>query len=101
MIARLWHGSTPVSRSQAYLDFLLKTGVPDYRKTPGNRGVQILLRQEEDVAHFLLISLWDSMEAVGRFAGPDVDRAKYYPEDPQFLLELETTVVHYEVAHSV
>ena len=101
MIARLWHGSTPVSRSQAYLDFLLKTGVPDYRKTPGNRGVQILLRQEEDVAHFLLISLWDSMEAVGRFAGPDVDRAKYYPEDPQFLLELEPTVVHYEVAHSV
>ena len=101
MIARLWHGSTPVSRSQAYLDFLLKTGVPDYRKTPGNRGVQILLRQEEDVAHFLLISLWDSMEAVGRFAGPDVDRAKYYPENPQLLLELEPNVVHYEVAYSV
>jgi heme-degrading monooxygenase HmoA len=101
MIARLWHGSTPVSRSQAYLDFLLKTGVPDYRKNPGNRGVQILLRKEEDVAHFLLVSLWDSMEAVGRFAGPDVDRAKYYPEDPQFLLELEPNVVHYEVAYSV
>jgi len=101
MIARLWHGSTPVSRSQAYLDFLLKTGVPDYRKIPGNRGVQILLRKEEDVAHFLLVSLWDSMEAVGRFAGPDVDRAKYYPEDPQFLLELEPNVVHYEVAYSV
>jgi heme-degrading monooxygenase HmoA len=101
MIARLWHGSTSVSRSQAYLDFLLKTGVPDYRETPGNRGVQILLRKEEDVAHFLLISLWDSMEAVGRFAGPDVDRAKYYPEDPQFLLELEPDVVHYEVAYSV
>jgi heme-degrading monooxygenase HmoA len=101
MIARLWHGSTPVSRSQAYLDFLLKTGVPDYRNNPGNRGVQILLRKEEDVAHFLLVSLWDSMEAVGRFAGPDVDRAKYYPEDPQFLLELEPNVVHYEVAYSV
>ena len=92
MIARLWHGSTPVSRSQAYLDFLMKTGVPDYRKTPGNRGVRILLRKEEDVAHFLLVSLWDSMEAVGRFAGPEIDRAKYYPEDPQFLLELEPTV---------
>jgi len=101
MIARLWHGSTPVSRSKAYLDFLLKTGVPDYRKTPGHRGVQILLRKEEDVAHFLLVSLWDSMEAVVRFAGPDVDRAKYYPEDPQYLLELEPKVVHYEVAFSV
>jgi heme-degrading monooxygenase HmoA len=101
MIARLWHGSTPVSRSKAYLDFLLKTGVPDYRKTPGHRGVQILLRKEEDVAQFLLVSLWDSMEAVVRFAGPHVDRAKYYPEDPQYLLELEPKVVHYEVAFSV
>ena len=101
MIARLWHGSTPVSRSEAYLDFLLKTDVPDYRKTPGNRGVQILLRKEEDVAHFLLVSFWDSMDAVGRFAGPDVERAKYYPEDSQYLLELEPKVVHYEVPFSV
>ena len=101
MIPGLWHSSTPVSQSEAYLDFLLRTGVPDYQKTPGNRGVQILLRKEEDVAYFLLVSFWDSLEAVGRFVGPDVDRAKYYPEDPQYLRELEPNVVHYDVAFSV
>ena len=98
MIARLWHGITPAARSEAYLDFLVRTGISDYRKTPGNRGAQILMRKEGEVAHFLLISLWDSMKAVRGFASPAVDRAKYYPEDPEYLLELEPNVVHYEVA---
>jgi heme-degrading monooxygenase HmoA len=98
VIARLWHGATPASRSDAYLQFLLRTGIPDYAKTAGHRGTQILVRKEGDLAHFLLISLWDSMEAIRQFAGPDADRAKYYSEDSEYLLELEPTVVHYEVA---
>ncbi len=100
MIARLWHGTTRDSRSEAYLDFLIRTGIPDYRQTPGNRGAQIFMRKDGEVAHFLLISLWDSMEAIRGFTGPEVDRAKYYPEDPEFLLELEPHVVHYEVAYA-
>jgi len=51
----------------------------------------------EPPTHFLLISLWDSLDAIQRFAGADVDRAKYYPEGRKFLLELEPTVTHYEV----
>ena len=50
-----------------------------------------------EVAHFLLISLWESMDAIRRFAGEDAERARYYPEDEQFLLELEPTVQHYDV----
>jgi hypothetical protein len=37
------------------------------------------------------------MDAIRGFAGEDVERAKYYPEDQDFLLEFEQTVVHYEV----
>jgi hypothetical protein len=48
-------------------------------------------------AHFLFFSLWDSWEAIRAFAGEDVDRARYYPEDAEYLLELEPTVTHYEV----
>jgi heme-degrading monooxygenase HmoA len=97
MIARLWHGKTSASRADEYLEYLRRTGIPDYRSTPGNRGVQILLRREADVAQFLLITQWDSWEAIRAFAGSDVDRARYYPEDADFLLELEPDVIHYEV----
>lgn len=58
----------------------------------------MLRRVRRGRAEFLLISLWDSMEAIRAFAGPDVERAVYYPEDDEFLLKKELKVTHYEVA---
>ncbi|NJN99773.1 MAG: antibiotic biosynthesis monooxygenase [Anaerolineales bacterium] len=97
MITRIWHGITPAAKAEAYLDFLNQSGVPDYQATPGNRGVYVLRRIEGEVAHFTLISLWDSLEAVKGFAGPQPEIAHYYPEDQDFLLEFEPTVTHHEV----
>lgn len=97
MIARLWHGAVPEARGDAYLEYLERTGLPDYRATPGNRGVQVLRRTEGGRAHFLLITLWESWDAIRAFAGDDPERARYYPEDAEFLLELEPRVTHYEV----
>ncbi len=79
------------------MEFLKESGLKDYRATPGNRGVYVLRRIEGGRADFVLISLWESMEAVRRFAGPDVERAVYYPRDKDFLLEFEPKVAHYEV----
>jgi heme-degrading monooxygenase HmoA len=100
MIARTWHGAVPAEKADAYHDYLLETGVPYYRRTPGNRGVYVFRRTEHDTAHFLLLTLWDSLDAIRAFAGDDVERARYYPEDEAYLLELEPTVTHYEVLAS-
>jgi heme-degrading monooxygenase HmoA len=97
MIARTWHGVTPAEKADEYAAFLNRSGVVDYKATEGNRGVYVLRRIEGDKAHFLLLSLWDSKEAIARFAGDDIEKAHYYPEDKNFLLELEPTVHHYEV----
>jgi heme-degrading monooxygenase HmoA len=97
MIARAWHGMVPAGRADEYMAYLERTGLPDYRATPGNRGVWVLRRADGDRAHFLLMSLWDSMDSIRAFAGDDVERARYYPEDRGFLLELEPHVTHYEV----
>jgi len=58
----------------------------------------VLRRTAGGETHFLFISFWKSMDAIRRFAGDDVERAKYYPEDREYLLELEPTVTHYEVS---
>ena len=97
MIARLWHGAVPAAKGDAYAAYLRRTGVRECRATPGNRAVQVLRRTVGDETHFLFISLWDSMDAIRRFAGDDVERARYYPEDRDYLLELEPGVTHYEV----
>ena len=98
MIARMWRGRTRAEKASDYLAYLERTGLSEYRATEGNRGVQILLRKEGDVAEFLLVSFWDDYDAIRRFAGPDFEKAVYYPEDEAFLLEKERSVSHYEVA---
>jgi len=97
MIARTWHGITDASKAGEYLDYLNSTGVAAYCKTQGNLGAYVLRRIEGDKAHFLLLTLWESEDAIRQFAGSNIEQAKYYPEDKQFLLELEPTVMHYDV----
>ncbi len=97
MIARTWHGRVPAEKSDAYQEYLQRTGLADYRGTPGNRGIVVLRRIEADVAHFTLTSFWDSLDAIKRFAGADHERARYYPEDDDYLIEREANVVHHEV----
>ena len=96
MIARTWHGRVPASKADDYYAYLIRTGLADYRATPGNRGVLVQRRIEGDVAHFLLTTLWDSVEAIKRFAGEDYEAARYYPEDDDYLLEREPFVTHAE-----
>ena len=98
MIGRIWRGRTPASKSDAYLSFLGRTGLREYRATEGNRGVIVLRRESDGIAEFTLLTLWDSMEAVRRFAGDEPQLAKYYPEDDDYLLEMPPYVDHYEVA---
>jgi heme-degrading monooxygenase HmoA len=97
MIARLWRGLTAQTKSVAYLEYLRKTGERECRATTGNRGVFILRREIDGKAEFLFLSLWESMESIRAFAGPDLEKAVYYPEDAEFLLEMEPGVAHYEV----
>jgi len=100
MIARAWHGVTAAAKADAYFEVLQETGLKEYRGTPGNQGLIVLRRTEGDRAHFLLITLWDSLDAIRKFAGPNPERAVYYPEDKEFLLEFEPTVTHYDVLMS-
>jgi heme-degrading monooxygenase HmoA len=97
MIARLWHGITRADQADQYLAFLQARARSDYRSIPGNLSVSILRRIDGDVAHFITLTHWSSQQAIAAFAGDDIARAKYYPEDAQFLLEMEPTVQHYEV----
>jgi heme-degrading monooxygenase HmoA len=97
MIARFWRGITSKSKADEYFEYLKKTGLKDYGSTEGNRGVYVFRRLEDDHAVFLLVSLWESYDAIKKFAGPDFEKAVYYPEDKKFLLEMEPNVVHYEI----
>ena len=91
MITRIWHGVTPATKSDQYLNLMRTAAIPDYRSTPGNKGAYALRRIEGDTAHFLMVTF-----AVRAFAGDDISVAKYYDFDKDFLLEMEPCSTHYE-----
>lgn len=97
MISRTWHGRVPAAKADAYHAYLLRTGLADYMATPGNIGVLVERWVDDDVAHFLLTTVWESIDAIKGFAGEDYELPRYYPEDDEYLLEREPSVRHAEV----
>src|SRR5947199_9787635 len=94
LIARIWHGVTDAARADEYADYLQRTGAAECRATPGNRGVYVLQRIKQNRAEFTFISLWESVDASRRFACDDYEKARSYPKDRDFLLELEPFLGH-------
>jgi heme-degrading monooxygenase HmoA len=100
MIARIWQGRTRPGMGKPYLSYLEQTGLKEYKATEGFKDVLVLTREIGDETEYVLITLWDNLEALRRFAGLEPERAVYYPEDDHYFPEHERTtyVRHYEVA---
>lgn len=99
MIARMWRGATRADDADSYLTYLRETGLEEYRATPGNLAVIALRRVDPGKAEFLLVSLWESEEAIRAFAGEPLDQAVFYPEDDRYLIERDEYVQHLECVH--
>jgi heme-degrading monooxygenase HmoA len=98
VIARIWRGWVRTEDSAAYVDYIEATGMAEYRRTPGNRGAWMLARDLDDGrTEIVTLSFWASRDAIRGFAGDEIERAVFYPEDDRYLVDRETTVTHYEV----
>ena len=99
LIARVWHGLTSEKLSDEYLHQLEKLRLTAYRRIPGNQGALVFQRKTSGVAEFLVISVWESYDAIRRFTSPKpLDTALYHEEEYRYLLFPEPKVSHYELA---
>jgi heme-degrading monooxygenase HmoA len=96
-VARIWRGRTLASKADEYEAYLFASGITKIRETPGNLGVTVLRRADGNQTEFLVISIWESIEAVQRFAGKDYQKAVILDRDREYLLEVEPHVRHYEI----
>ena len=93
----MWHGITPRAKADAYADFLAQRAIPDYRSIVGNLSAAVLRRDDGEVTHFMTVTHWETEEHIRAFAGNDLLKARYYPEDRDFLVEFEPEVRHFVV----
>jgi hypothetical protein len=100
MIARHWRGWTEVRNADAY-ETLLKTKVlPDLKQLAGYRGGYILRSDGRQEVEFVVVNLFESIEAVRLFAGDDYSTAVFEPDARLLLSRIEPIARHYEVRAS-
>jgi hypothetical protein len=101
MIARIWRGAVRREDGDAYASYMQTTGIAGYARTPRNRAALMLRRNVGDRCEFVMFTLWDSMEAITAFTGPEPEKAVFYPQDDRYLVERDLTVEHYQVDTAV
>ncbi len=97
MIARHWRGWTEVRNADAYEDLLKRTVLPGLKKVEGYRGGYILRNDGSSEVEFVVVNLFDSLDAVKRFAGDDYTAAVFEPEAERLLSRIEPRATHYDV----
>jgi heme-degrading monooxygenase HmoA len=98
VIARCWTGETSPDRAADYVRHVKTKVLPVLADIEGHRGAYVLERVQGDRAEILVITLWESMEAVRRFAGSDPDRAVVTEEVRSILSRFDDDVKHYDVS---
>lgn len=101
MIIREWRGRTTPDRRHAYPAHFRTSVVPQLRNIPGFLGAQLATRDLGDKVEFLVLTRWQSMDAVRRFVGPSGDKAVVEPGAVAALTDYDETVQHYEVVEDV
>lgn len=89
-IARIWRGRTKADRADAYAKYLYEAGVLVLEKAA--LGVQMFREDRADESEFVVISYWESVEAMARFAGPNYTQVHPLPKDSEYLIELPKTI---------
>jgi hypothetical protein len=96
-ILREWHAEIRRDLRDEYVKYLETTVLPEYQDTPGNLGAIVAVRDlDSERAKIVTLSWWTDKQSIEAFAGEDIGRARYYPEDDKYLLTRPDTVQHYE-----
>jgi hypothetical protein len=98
MIARLWKGSARPDRVDAYVAHLRDHTFPQLAAIAGHRGAYLLRRHAAGIVELTVVTLWESVDAIVRFAGPDAEAAVVPPDARALLLTFDDRAIHWEVA---
>jgi heme-degrading monooxygenase HmoA len=97
MIVRSWHATATGEGADAYRQHFTSSVLPDLQRIDGYRGAYLLRRDHHSQVELQVLTLWDSLEAIGRFAGASLERAVVEPAARAALASYDSTVTHHTV----
>ena len=97
MILRHWKGIARPERAGDYIRYLQDERFPRLSQIDGFIRASVATRTVDQGVEFLVISLWDSMDAVRQFTGEAAELAVVPPEVAAMMAAYDRQVSHYEV----
>lgn len=97
MIARFWSAQTTRDQAPAYADHLRKQVLPTVREVDGYTGAMLLEREVGGGIELIVITLWQSLDAIRGFAGADLEEAVVSNEIVSLFSQFDRRVRHYEL----
>jgi heme-degrading monooxygenase HmoA len=97
MIARMWRGYAISEKADDYVKHLQQAVVPELRQIDGFRGVYLLRRDSSDDVEFVVLTLWESMDAIRKFAGKNPEVAVVAPAAQALFRKYDAMVKHFDI----
>ena len=96
MITRNWTGVVKPDRAEEYLAHLQNDTLKKLSAIKGFVNASILQRVVIDGIEFLVVTYWETMDAIREFAGEAADIAVVPPIVQEMMVRYDPVVRHYE-----
>jgi len=96
MISRQWRGLARAERADEYVQHLRRDTFAQLARIDGFVDARILRRPLQRGVEFLVVTRWESLDAIRRFAGADAEIAVVPENVQQMMLDYDRRVAHYE-----
>lgn len=97
MILRMWRARVTVENAEKYFEHATAKVFPGLRAIEGHQGAYLLCRPLDASVEIVVLTLWESMEAVRKFAGAEPEKAVVEPEARAILMSFDNIVTHFDV----
>jgi heme-degrading monooxygenase HmoA len=97
MVVRFWSARTTELRYPEYLRHFNHRVLPMLRSKEGFLEARVLAQSDGVVVRFIVETLWSSLDAIERFAGPDRESAVIDDEAIDLLTSYDHRVQHFDV----
>jgi uncharacterized protein len=99
MILRMWRARATIEKAGEYVRHATEKVFPALRSIEGHRRAYLLRHAVDDAVELVVLTLWESMGAVRKFAGAELEKAVIEPEARAILASFDESVTHFEVVH--
>ncbi len=97
MIERVWSARTTRDGARQYAEHFRHVVLPELAAIAGYRGAQLMEREQDGAIEVVVVTRWNTLDAIRAFAGEEMDRAVVHDAAAALMTDYDRKVRHYGV----